>query len=49
MARAAALQSDHALFDRDIRAVDLRLPDRPTVRLTPRALTRLAALRGDSA
>jgi len=49
MVRAAALQSDHALFDRDIRAVDLRLPDRPTVRLTPRALTRLAALRGDSA
>ncbi len=49
MARAAALQSEHALFDRDIRAVDLRLPGRPTVRLSARALARLAALRGDQA
>lgn len=49
MARAAALQTAHGLFDRDIRAVDLRLPGRPTVRLTARALARLAAARGDQA
>ncbi len=49
MARAAALQRDHGLFDRDVAAVDLRLPERPTIRLTPRGAARRAALRGDQA
>lgn len=49
MARAAALQREHGLFDRDILAVDLRLPGRPTIRLTPRGAARRAAMSGDAA
>lgn len=41
MAQAARMHERIALFDRDLAAVDLRLPGRPTVRLTERALTGL--------
>jgi cell division protein FtsQ len=42
MAEAARLQTREGLFDRDIVAVDLRLPDRPTLRLSEGALRALA-------
>jgi cell division protein FtsQ len=37
MSRAAAMQDSDRLFDREVAVVDLRLPDRPTMRLTPLA------------
>ncbi len=45
MARAAALAREAGLFDRDILALDLRLPARPTIRLHPRAVAAMAARR----
>ncbi|WP_274424408.1 cell division protein FtsQ/DivIB [Chelativorans sp. YIM 93263] len=37
MAEASRLDADYALFARDITAIDLRLPDRLTIALTPEA------------
>jgi cell division protein FtsQ len=45
LAAALALDASDGLFDRDLMAVDLRLPERPTFRLPPRAVERLNALR----
>jgi cell division protein FtsQ len=45
--RLAALDRDHALLSRDITAVDLRLPDRVTVRLSDAAAQAREALSGD--
>ena len=45
LAAALALHASDALFDRDLSAVDLRLPERPTFRLPSRAVERLNALR----
>jgi cell division protein FtsQ len=42
MARAVQLHRDAALFDRDIAGVDLRIVERPVVRLTERAQRTLA-------
>lgn len=41
MLEAVALHHRDALFDRDLAAVDLRIPDRPTLRLTERGLRAL--------
>lgn len=38
LARVMALQSGSELLERDLAAVDMRLPDRPTLRMTPRAV-----------
>lgn len=45
MAEAAALERREGLFQRDILALDLRLPERPTIRLHPRAVAAIAARR----
>jgi cell division protein FtsQ len=45
MERAVLLHDAVNLFERDIAAVDLRLPDRPIVRLTERGLAALNAAR----
>jgi hypothetical protein len=45
MAEAAALERREGLFQRDVLAVDLRLPERPTIRLHPRAVAAIAARR----
>ena len=41
--RLAQLEADQQILERDIAAVDLRLPDRVSVRLTPEALARREA------
>ncbi|MFN3615608.1 MAG: cell division protein FtsQ/DivIB, partial [Rubrimonas sp.] len=41
MTEAVALQRRDGLFDRDLAVVDLRIPDRPTLRLTERGLRAL--------
>ncbi|MEM1077844.1 MAG: cell division protein FtsQ/DivIB [Pseudomonadota bacterium] len=46
LARVMALDAAQELFERDISAVDLRLPDRPTIRLNPDALDALWDIRG---
>ena len=35
--RLAQLEEENRIFDRDVAAIDLRLPDRLVVRLTPAA------------
>jgi len=35
--RLARLVAEHSLLERDIRAIDLRLPDRLVVRMSPQA------------
>ena len=35
--RLAQLEAENRIFDRDVAAIDLRLPDRLVVRLTPAA------------
>jgi cell division protein FtsQ len=44
--RVIALHQAQDLLDRDLAVVDMRLGDRPTIRLNP---TALASLRGDAA
>lgn len=46
LARVMALDAAQDLFDRDISAVDMRHPDRPTLRLNPDALDTLWTIRG---
>jgi cell division protein FtsQ len=41
---ALAMQAREAVFERDAAALDLRLPDRPTLRLTPRGVETLAEI-----
>jgi cell division protein FtsQ len=45
MAEAAALERREGLFEKDILALDLRLPERPTIRLHPRAVETMSARR----
>lgn len=40
---ALAFEARDAVFGRDVAALDMRLPERPTLRLTPRAVEALAA------
>ncbi len=44
--RLLALDAAQHILDRDVAAVDLRLPDRPVLRLTPYSLTELRRQRG---
>ena len=44
LAHAVALHYGEELFDRDLLAVDMRVPQRPTLRMTPRAVERLRLL-----
>lgn len=46
LARVIELDQAEDLFARDISVVDMRLPDRPTVRLNPDALDALWTIRG---
>jgi cell division protein FtsQ len=38
--RLAELAAEHRIFERDVAAIDLRLPDRLVLRLTPEAAAR---------
>lgn len=44
--RLLALDAAQQILDRDVAAVDLRLPDRPVLRLTPHSLAELRRARG---
>ena len=46
LARVMALDAAQELFERDISVVDMRLSDRPTIRLNPDALDALWDIRG---
>lgn len=46
LARVMEVHRTEDLFERDISAVDMRLPDRPTLRLRPRALETYRARQG---
>lgn len=48
LARVLALDAAQDLFARDVSVIDMRLPDRPTLRLNPAALDTLWAIRGQS-
>lgn len=45
LARVLALNAAEDLLEREVIAVDMRLPDRPTLRLSPRAVAQLLRLR----